>query len=350
MENKKEKTEKIEENEEKEEKVNIRHTITAEETFTLAKDVFDIRCFIKNVYSNRAVISRRLNLLSLTVTTLFTLVYAGYVLLSGFTKKLDMDFKLVLFIMLGVYAALITILFIVFLCQSRANTKRAKKIKGVLKVFKLLVRIVSIGISILALVLSTMNGDNSASGLAVNTLVILFAVFMLILQIIPLLFGGFGKMARWLLSPVKAKYRFSSVVVEWYQLAVSGSGTSSSVKKVSSKYFDDIGTLIDNVLIPSIGKKYISTIKPITLLNLVEQVDEGDRPILEGVLKKVFAYAAECGYVMFDPCKDLEFEGSVEEEQKQKTTLKDKFLNFGKKIGQNVLDKYIAGTSDDKKK
>ena len=50
---------------EKEEKVNIRHTITAEETFTLAKDVFDIRCFIKNVYANRAVIARRLNIISL---------------------------------------------------------------------------------------------------------------------------------------------------------------------------------------------------------------------------------------------------------------------------------------------
>lgn len=333
-----------------EEKVNIRHTITAEETFTLAKDVYDIRCFIKNVYSNRAVISRRLNMLSLTVTTLFTLVYAFYVLLTGFTKKLEMDFKLVLFILLGAYAVLIIILFIVFLCQSRANTKRAKKIKGILKVFKLLVRIVSIAISILALVFSTMHGDNSASGLAINTLVILFAVLMLLMQIIPLLFGGLGKMARWLLSPVKTKNRFSAVVVEWYQLTLSGSGTSNSVKKVSSKYFDDIGALIDNVLIPSIGKKYISTIKPVTLLNLVEQVDEGDKPILEGVLKKVFAYATECGYVMFDPCKDLEFEGSVEDEPKAKSTLKDKFMNFGKKIGQNMLDKYISGTVDDKKK
>ena len=30
-------------NRETEEKVNVRHTITAEETFTLAKDVFDLR-------------------------------------------------------------------------------------------------------------------------------------------------------------------------------------------------------------------------------------------------------------------------------------------------------------------
>ena len=45
-----------------EEKVSVRHTINAEETFTLAKDVFDIRCLIKNVYNNRAVIARRINI------------------------------------------------------------------------------------------------------------------------------------------------------------------------------------------------------------------------------------------------------------------------------------------------
>ena len=342
--------EEIEE-EEVEEKVNIRHTITAEETFTLAKDVFDIRCFIKNVYANRAVISRRLNILSLTVTTLFTLLYAGYVLLTGFTQKLAMDFKLVLYILLGVYGALIIVLIIIFICQSRANTKRAKKIKSVLKIFKLFVRLVSLAISVLALVLSGMAGGESASGMAVNALIILFSVIMLIMQVIPLLFGGFGKMARWLLSPVKAKQRFSSVVVELYELAVSGTGTSGSVKKVSKKYFEDIGTLIDNALIPALGKKYISTIKPVALLNVVEQVDESDRPVLEGVIKNVFKYATECGYVMFDPCKDLNFEGSVEEEEKKKSTLKDKFMNVGKKFGKSMLDKYISSASggDDKK-
>ncbi len=343
--------EEIEEEEVVEEKVNIRHTITAEETFTLAKDVFDIRCFIKNVYANRAVISRRLNILSLTVTTLFTLLYAGYVLLTGFTQKLAMDFKLVLYILLGIYGALIIVLIIIFICQSRANTKRAKKIKSVLKIFKLFVRLVSLAISVLALVLSGMAGGESASGMAVNALIILFSVIMLIMQVIPLLFGGFGKMARWLLSPVKAKHRFSSVVVEWYELAVSGTGTSGSVKKVSKKYFEDIGTLIDNALIPALGKKYISTIKPVALLNVVEQVDESDRPVLEGVIKNVFKYATECGYVMFDPCKDLNFEGSVEEEEKKKSTLKDKFMNVGKKFGKSMLDKYISSASggDDKK-
>ena len=47
--------------EEEKERV-VRHTISAEETFTLAKDVYDLRSFFKSVYSNRAVIARRLNI------------------------------------------------------------------------------------------------------------------------------------------------------------------------------------------------------------------------------------------------------------------------------------------------
>ena len=80
-------------------------------------------------------------------------------------------------------------------------------------------------------------------------------------------------------------------------------------------------------------------------------MDESDRPVLEGVIKNVFKYATECGYVMFDPCKDLNFEGSVEEEEKKKSTLKDKFMNVGKKFGKSMLDKYISSASggDDKK-
>lgn len=335
-------------NEEKdEEKVNIRHTISAEETFTLAKDIFDIRCFIKNVYANRAVISRRLNTVSLAFTTLCTLLYTLYALLTGFTEKLAVDFRLTLYILLGLYGVLFVVLVIVLICQSRANTRRARKIKTVLKVFKLLVRLVSLAISIMALVLSS--AGKEASGVAVQVLIIVFSVVTLIFQIIPLLCGGFGKMARWLLSPVKIKYRFSKVVVEWYELAVSGRGTSGTVKKVSSKYFDDIGALIDNYLLPSLGKKYINSIKPAALLNVIGGADESDRPVLEGILKNVFAYAEECGYVVFNPCKDLGLEGSVEEEIKQKSSLKDKFLNVGKKLGKSVLDKMIQGASDDKK-
>lgn len=331
-----------------EKKVNVRHTITAEETFTLAKDVFDIRCFIKNVYSNRAVIMRRLNILSLSISAFFTLLYVGYVLLTALTKKLDYGVDIVLYALLGVYAALLITLFIVSICAGRSKTKSVFKIKRTLTVFKILVRLVSIALSIMAIALSVPDGK-TAAGTAVDIIIIVISILMLVLQIVPLLCGGVGRLARWLLSPVKIKYRFSAVALEWYELVISGKSIGSS-KRVASRYFDDIGVLIDNYIIPAIGKKYINSIKAATLLNLAAGADESDRPIVEGILKSVFAYSAESGYVTFDPCKDLDFEGSVEEEEKQsKPTLKGKLFNVGKKIGKSVIDKYVIGEGEPKK-
>jgi len=332
---------------EKEEKVNIRHTITAEETFTLAKDVFDIRCFIKNVYANRAVIARRLNVISLLISFVFTALYTAFVLVTSLSKKLGLETEIVLYVFLGVYAALFIAMVIAAVCATRANTKSVHKAKLTFKVFKLLVRIASIVISVTALVLSAGGGELSTHNIALNIVVTTFAIIMLVLQIIPLLFGGAGRVVRWLLSPVKIKYRFSTVVVEWYELAASGSA-DGSVKRVSSKYFDDIGALIDVTLIPELGKKYITAVKPVQLLNLVNRASEKDRPIMEGVLKSVFAYATERGYVNFDPCRDLNFEGSVEEEEKPpKPTMKGRLLNIGKKIGKSVLDKYIESSTEE---
>lgn len=335
----------MEDKENKEEKVNIRHTISAEETFTLAKDLFDIRCFVKNVYSNRAVISRRMNILTLSFGAIFTILYAAYVLFTALYKKLSFGLSITLYVLLGVYAVLFIALLILFICGG-SDTKHLLRTKRALKVFKFLVRLLSIAISIIAIVFSTVGGEYAASHVALDIIIIVFSILMLIVQVIPLLFGGIGKLARWLLSPVKTKYRFSHVILEWYDLAVSGSIIKGSKHKVSSKYFEDIGTIIDNYLIPALGKKYISTIKPVAILSVVDRAEESIKPVMEGVLKNVFAYAVECGYVVFDPCKDLNFSGSVEEEEKkQKPTLKERFLGVGKKIGKNMLEKYINDNS-----
>lgn len=337
----------MEENEKKEnEKVNIRHTISAEETFTLAKDVFDMRTFIKNVYSNRAVIARRLNILTLTFSAIFTILYAAYVLFTALYKTLTLNVRIVLYAMLGIYAVLFIVLLIVFLCRG-SDTKHIQRTKTTLTVFKYLVRIFSMAISVFALALSILGGEFAAPNVAIDIIIIIFSIVMLLVQVTPLLFGGLGKLVRWLLSPVKIKYRFSHVVLEWYDLAVSGSVIKGSKNKVSSKYFEDIGTIIDNYLIPALGNKYINTIKPAAILNVVDRAEESVKPIMEGVLKNLFTYAVECGYVTFDPCRDLNFSGSVEEEDKKpKPTLKEKFLGVGKKLGKNMLEKYINDNTE----
>lgn len=330
-------------------KVTVRHTITAEEAFTLAKDAYDIRCLIKNIYANRALIARRLNLFSITVSAVFTLLYAAYLIVRGFISRLALGWEIAVYVLLGVYVALLAAIVAVTLLSRGAKTRDVRRISAVLKYCRLAVRLLSLAISIAALTLAVAGGEYTAPNIAVDAVIIVFSIIVLIFQIIPLLFGGFGRLARWLLSPVKVRYTFSSVVLEWYELAVNGTGKDKnrSVKKVAKKHFDDIGRVTDEVLLPALGKKYINTIKPAAVLNAVARAAEEDRAVAEGVLKSVFAYAVECGYVTFDPCRDLNLEGSVEEQLKPKKKMKDRLFGVGKKIGLRALDKYIASTSDD---
>lgn len=338
----------MDENKKEEEKVTIRHTINAEEAFTLGKDIYDIRSVIKNVYNNRALIGRRLNLISLSVSLVFTLLYVAYIFATGLMKKLSLGSGIALYVLLGVYAALFITLFIITMCSIRATAKNIKKFNRVLSYFRYAVKILSLVISIVALVLAAGGGEYSAQHMAVDVVLIIFSILCIIVQAIPLLFGSLGKLARWLLSPVKIKYRFSTVALEWYELAVTSGGESKTVKKVSKKYYDEIGVCLDNFLIPSLGKKYVSAIKPAQILSVAEGAAE-DKPLVEGILKNIFAYATECGYVTFDPCKDLNFEGSIEEEEKQPKTFKSRLAGMGKKIGMSMLNKYIDKNSGNEK-
>lgn len=329
-----------------EEKVTIRHTINAEETFTLAKDVYDIRSVIINVYNNRAVIARRLNLLSMSVSLIFTLLYVAYILYTGLLEKLSFNTEIALYCLLGVYGVLFITLFIITMCGIGAKAKNIKRYHRFLSCFRYAIRILSVAITVVALVFATGGGEFSAKYIAVDILLIIFSVICLIFQLIPLIFGSLGKLARWLLSPVKIKYRFSTIALEWYEQVVSATGESKTVKRIAKKYYDEIGICLDNFLIPALGKKFVTAIKPVHILDVVNSAPDGDRPLVEGILKNVFEYATECGYVTFDPCKDLKFEGSIEEEDKTPKTVKSRLFGMGKKLGMSILDKYIEKSTD----
>ena len=328
------------------EKVTVRHTINAEETFTLAKDVYDIRNLIKNVYSNRAVIARRLNVLSMSVSLVFTLIYVAYIFGTGLFKKLSFGSEIALYVLLGIYGALFLTLFIVTMCGLGAKAKNIKRYTKALSYFRLVVRLLSVAITIVALAFA-MGGEYSAKYVAVDIVLIIFSIICLVFQVIPLVCGGVGKLARWLLSPVKIKYRFSVVALEWYELIVTSSGDSKIIKRVAQKYYDDIGICLDNYLIPALGKKYVVSIRPAQILSVVDGAGEEDKPLVEGILKNVFAYAVECGYLTFDPCKDLNFEGSIEEEEKQPKSVKSRLIGMlMNKFGKPMLDKYIDKNTD----
>lgn len=317
----------------------IRHTISAEETFTLAKDVFDMRTFIKNVYANRAVIARRLNIITLCVSIIYTMLYASYALYKIFKTNVSFAQQIVVYSFIGVYAVAVLLLFILILLSSRATTKSLKKFSLSLSIIRLIIKLVSIAMAISAIAISISKGNESYS-MALDITIIVFSIISMIMISLPMFFGGLGKFIRWLLSPVKTKQRFSTVVMEWYELAVTGEPTKGSRNKVAKKHYGTIEKLIDETLVPAIGKKYINTIKAVTILNIVENCSEEDRPVLEGVLKSVFAYATECGYVVFDPTRDLNLEGSVEVEKKK--SIKERFMGIGAKFGKKMLDKYIG--------
>ena len=335
----------MDEQNKEEEKVTIRHTINAEETFTLAKDVYDMRSVIKNIYNNRAVIARRLNLLSMSVSLVFTVLYVSYILFTGILNKLSLYTEIAMYCLIGVYVALFITLFVVMTCSLKAKATNIKKYTKTLSVFRYILRLLSLAMAIAAIVLANFS-EGSAKNIALDIVLIIISIICLIVQLIPLIFGSLGKLARWLLSPVKIKRRFSQVALEWYELTVTSGAESKAIKRVSQKYHSEIVVCLDNFLIPAFGKKYVSAIKSAHILSVAESAAEEDRPVVEGILKNVFEYATECGYVTFNPCRDLNFSGSIEEEVKQPKTVKTRLAGIGKKIGMSILDKYIEKNTD----
>lgn len=327
---------------EDEEEKKIRHTISAEETFTLAKDVFDIRTFIKNAYANRAVIARRVNIVTLSVSMLFTLCYMAFMLYRSLGNTVSFAAELTVYIMAGAYFVMAALLVIFFVLSMRATTKSLKKFSVALKIIRIIVTLLSVAVSVSAIAVAA-SGEGGAVDLALDVIVIIFSVLTIIVQLVPMFFGGLAKFVRWLLSPVKIKYRFNTVVLEWYNLIIKGQPAKGAQERVAKKHYEHIGSLIDNTLIPTLGKKYITAIKPAMLIMLDDSCAAEDGPVLEGILKDVFAYAAECGYIVFDPCRDLHFEGNIDE--KHKKSVKELILELGTKIGKKALDKYIVSSA-----
>lgn len=334
----------------------VRHTISAEETFTLAKDVFDLRCLIKSVYANRAQILRRLSIVNTILSSVFTLLYVGFMVFLGVNKIVAYTSWIAVFSIIGVHVLFTAVLVAFSLVWGiNSNTKSVKKKKRVLTWLRLTVRISSLLMGITAVIMSLISGTSDVVAVALDTIALIISIVFVILSLFPLIFGGLGGLARWLISPTKVKLKFSFVVLEWFQLLSSENAASKTIRRVSKNYLNDIGRCVDNVLLPALGKKKVANVNSGHLITLVERVPEGDRHITEGVIKNVFEYAMECGYIVSDPCKEIELQGSIEVEEKKKKakaaqktqkpkkpTLKER---IGKKIGKKLVSTLLGDTS-----
>lgn len=323
----------------------VRHTISAKETFTLAKDVFDLRCLIKNIYSNRAQIARRLNIIGTVLSVIFTLLYVAFMLFSGVRKIASFVSQIVAYATIGVFGLLVIVLIILTAVSGKCSARGIKKINKALKILRYVMRLISLAMSICALIMS-FNGDAvDTFGVALDTVAVIISIISIIFSLLPLVFGGVGGLARWLISPPKLKHKFSFVILEWYQMLVSDNGASKATSKVSKEYLDDIGRCADGYLLPLFGKKKIQSITVSNIDAAIQGAPEKDRTLCEGVLKNVFAYATECRYVYVNPCKDMNLEGSIEVQEKpKKPTIKDRIK---KSVSDKLINTFLSGGEDE---
>lgn len=323
----------------------IRHTISSEETFTLAKDIYDLRCVIKKIYANRAQIGRRLNIVSLAFSLAFTAAYAALVLYLGIAGDLSAGAVTAVYVILGAYAALFVAMAVCSLALGRGTVKTYRRNGRILKIFRFLVRVASLAMSIAALAVSFSQGGD-VLGLAVRTVVAVVSVVSIILALIPIIFGGLGGLARWLLSPTKVNKRFSAVVLEWYGFAAAPASDFVSTQKIEKSRLDDICRCVDGHILPVLGRRKLGGIDANKIFAAVQNAPQADRATVEGTLKNIFDYAVECNYIAVNPCSDLGLEGSIEVYTKpKKEPLK---VRIGKKIGSSIIKQFL-GETDDKK-
>lgn len=271
--------------------------------------------WIKPVYDNRAQIKRRLNAISTAISLIFFVIYIPILLFGKIADDLSLGRMVALYVCVGIYATTILALLIVTLATGKStSTKMAKKRKKVGRIVLFVVRLASVAISITALVIS---GEGESS--ALNTLAMVVAIISIIFSLLPILFGSIGGFFLWLISPAKIKRNFAFVALEWNQMMQDTEKlTDKKLKRAIKKYGDRINACLDQYLLPHMGKKYIKSVGGDLIKRTLEEVPEDERNLVEWVVKAIFKYAEECGYVENNPCAQLELQGDIVFEEKPK--------------------------------
>lgn len=280
--------------------------------------------WVKPIYDNRAQISRRLSAVSTVISLVFFLLYIPFLLLGKLYKEVSLGLDIAIYVCIGVYVVTIVVLFAVTAAGGAStSTAIAKKRKKARKIVLVVVRFASLAIAITALIISAASGTKNSVGATLDTIAIIFSVMSIIFTSLPLIFGGMAGFIHWLISPAKMKYRFSFVANEWYLSLTSEKQLNKTIKKAAKKYGEKIGAILDTYLLPAFGKKYLYAIDRSALLKVLESVSEESKNITEWIIKEIFEYAEECGYVRVNPCKDMDLEGDIGLEDKPKKADKE---------------------------
>lgn len=289
--------------------------------------------WIKPIYDNRAQIMRRLNAVSTAISIIFFLMYIPFLLFGKLYKDLALGWDIALYACIGVYLLTLLVLLIVTVASGRINTTAmAKRRKKTSKIILLIVRIASLAIAITALVISSANGTEDGRGAVADTIAIVFAVMSIIFSAMPILFGGLGGFVKWLISPAKAKYKFNFVALEWYSSLSSEKQVNKNLKRAVRRYGERFSLLMDNYFLPALGKRMIDTVDRVALTKLLDGIPDEDLNLAEWMIKEIFDYAEECGYIKINPCGEMELEGDIglENKSKKKTAEEEKPSVLGK--------------------
>lgn len=316
----------------KEERVEEVNPIKAEEAFTLARDVFNVRSAIIGIYNNRASISKKIALTSLIISILYTLFYVALTIVGGVTNELKLGVEIAIYCTLGIYLTTCVAL-IIFTAKSPATKRKNKALKIALKVARLVAKLFSIAMSVVAIVLY---GDG---GGAWQIICLTVSIVALALQAIPLIFGGVWTFIKWLFAPEVKKIKFGYVVGEWFALVKSGEKSDKLKFVVDKKYYKDIERCINTYLI-NLEQKDVLKIRDIHITSILDGAPEKDLPVIEGVFKNVFDYAQACSYVTFNPCESLGLKGNINVIKKP-SLIKE----LGKKVVTKIYNK-VAGIKD----
>lgn len=285
--------------------------------------------WIKPVYDNRAQIKRRLNAICTSISLIFFIIYIPLLLFGKIANGLSLGNEIALYVCVGVYTVTIVALLIVTLATGNStSTESAKKRKKVGRIILFIVRIASVAISITALVISEEEGGGE-----LNTLATVVAIISIIFSLLPLVFGSIGGFFRWLISPAKIKRNFAFVALEWNQMTQDADNmTDKNLKRAIKKYGDRVNDCLDKYLLPHMGKKYIKSVDGQLIKRTLECVPEEESNLAEWVIKRIFEYAEECGYVDSNPCAPLELQGDIvlEEKSKRVANASDKNGIFGR--------------------
>lgn len=316
----------------KEERVEEVNPIKAEEAFTLARDVFNVRSAIIGIYNNRASISKKIALTSLIISILYTLFYVALTIVGGVTNELKLGVEIAIYCTLGIYLTTCVAL-IIFTAKSPATKRKNKALKIALKVARLVAKLFSIAMSVVAIVLY---GDG---GGAWQIICLTVSIVALALQAIPLIFGGVWTFIKWLFAPEVKKIKFGYVVAEWFALVKSGKKSDKLKFVVDKKYYKDIERCI-NTYLTNLEQRDVVKIRDIHITSILDGAPEKDLPVIEGVFKNVFDYAQACSYLTFNPCESLGLKGDINVVKKP-SLIKE----LGKKVVTKIYNK-VAGIKD----